>query len=69
MLGPLPPLYRLTIALLAVGLLAALGAWLGHLTTVPFLPHTGALAGGAAGVLIAGLLTHEPRRRDAVRRR
>lgn len=62
MLGPLPPLYRWVVGLLALVVCAGLGAWLAWTLPGPLLVQTGALLGAAFGGLVAGLLLHGSQR-------
>jgi uncharacterized membrane protein YccC len=58
-LGPLPPLYRAVVALCALALFGALGAWLSFRVAGPLFASTGAQLGAAVGALVALLLLHD----------
>lgn len=61
-MGPLPPLYRLLLAVLLVGLCLAAGV---RLAAVLALPLGGIGVGLLAGALLSVLLTHDFTRRRA----
>lgn len=61
-MGPLPPLYRLLLAVLLVGLCLGAGV---RLAAVLALPLGGIGVGLLAGALLAALLTHDFTRRRA----
>ncbi len=80
MLGPLPPLYRVVVALCALGVFVAAGAWITFTVSGPLLASAGAGAGAGFGAGIGGvvalLLLHDfsgapapHRARTRVRRR
>ena len=58
MLGPLPPLHRWVVGLLAVVACVGLGAWLAAVTPIPRLPRAGAGVGAALGAVVVALLLH-----------
>ena len=58
MLGPLPPLHRWVVGLLAVVACVGLGAWLAAVTPIPLLPRAGAGVGAALGAVVVALLLH-----------
>jgi len=60
MLGPLPPLYRLTVATLCLLACVGAGAWLAATLPVPLLAPTGAAVGAALGVLLVRDTHHRP---------
>lgn len=68
MLGPLPQLYRVVVAVTAVVLFVAGGAWAAFMLPYPILVSVGASIGLAVGALCAYLLLHESRHAPASRR-
>lgn len=64
MLGPLPPLHRVLVALCAIALFVAGGAWVTFALTGPLLAATGAGVGLGIGAVVVLLLLHDrqPRR-------
>lgn len=58
MLGPLPPLYRVAVAVIALLVFAAGGVWAAFVLPYPFLSSVGATLGLAAGAVTAYLLVH-----------
>ena len=72
MLGPLPPLHRTVVCLLALVACAGVAAWLAASLPLPVLPGTAALAGGAVGLVLALLsppASQQPRAARATSRR
>lgn len=63
MFGRLPLLHRTLIVTTSIAVLAAVGAWVGRLDAVPFLPLTGALLGLVVGVTLVPVLARPARRR------
>lgn len=61
MLGPLPKLYRVVVALAALLVCAAAGAWSAFMLPYPVLVGAGASVGLAVGVACAYLLLHQSR--------
>ncbi len=59
MFGPLPRLYRAVVALAALAVFVAGGAWLAVTLPVPLLAGTGAGVGAGVGVVVALLLLHD----------
>lgn len=73
MLGPLPALHRLVVALGVVAVFLGLGVWLGVDPGIRIDLRVGLVAGTAAGLVLAFALLHDFHRRQArpvrVRRR
>ncbi len=68
MLGPLPPLYRGLLAVVALVVGVGSGAWVAHFTPLPVAASVGALLGALAGLLLGYVLVHDfSERRRAVR--
>ena len=59
MLGPLPPLYRWIVCLLALVACIGVGAWLAFTLPVPVLATSGAAIGAALGVVLVILVLHD----------
>jgi hypothetical protein len=60
MLGPLPPLYRLLVALAALAVFVGVGAWVTFTIAGPtVLTSTGASIGAGIGAIVALLLLHD----------
>jgi hypothetical protein len=55
-LGPLPPLYRWVVCILALVACIGAGAWLAATLPVPLMATTGVAIGVALGVVLVGLL-------------
>ena len=60
MLGPLPRLYRATVALIALAVFALGGAWAAVMLPYPVLLTSGAAAGLLVGAVCTYLLVHQP---------
>jgi hypothetical protein len=58
-LGPLPPLYRWIVCLLALVACIGVGAWLAFTLPVPLIATTGAAIGAALGVVLVTLVLHD----------
>ena len=69
MLGPLPPLHRWVVSLLALIACIGAGAWLALNLPVPLLASEGAAVGAGLGLVVVGLLLHEPSTRSVAARR
>lgn len=69
MLGPLPRLYRAVVAVSALVVFVAAGAWIAVSLPVRFLAGTGAGIGAGIGVVVALLLLHDFSRRSRLRPR
>ena len=54
MLGPLPPLYRWIVCILALVACIGAGAWLA--STLPVVTPTGATTGAVAGAVLGGIV-------------
>ena len=63
MLGPLPPLHRLVVAVLCLLACVGAGAWLASTLPVPLFASTGAVVGAALGMLLVSVLLRDARRR------
>ena len=61
MLGPLPPVYRALVAVTALLLFAAGGAWAAFTLPYPILIGAGAGAGLLVGVGVSAALLHDSR--------
>ena len=61
MLGPLPPLYRWVVAVLALVASAGVGAWLAIMLTSPLTDGAaaGAAIGAVLGAVVVMLLLHD----------
>ena len=59
MLGPLPPLYRLVVSVLALLAFVGVGAWLAFTLPVAVLAPTGAMIGAMLGALVVLGMLHE----------
>ena len=59
MLGPLPPLYRWIVCVLALVACVGVGAWLAAMLPVPFVATSGAVIGAALGVVLVMLVLHD----------
>ncbi len=59
MLGPLPPLYRWIVSVLALAACVGVGAWLAWTLPVPVLAPAGAIVGAALGALVVRLLLQD----------
>jgi uncharacterized membrane protein len=60
MLGPLPPLYRLIVALSALAVFVGVGAWVTYTVAGPsVLTSMGASIGAGIGAIVAMLLLHD----------
>jgi hypothetical protein len=58
-LGPLPPLYRLVVSVLALLAFVGVGAWLAFTLPVAVLAPTGAMIGAMLGALVVLGMLHE----------
>ena len=58
MLGPLPPLYRWVVCILALVACIGAGAWLAFTLPIPLLAAGGAGIGAALGVVLVILVLH-----------
>jgi hypothetical protein len=58
-LGPLPPLHRLLVSVLALVTCVGLGAWLAVTLPVPLIAPTGAAIGLVLGAALVALLLHD----------
>jgi hypothetical protein len=63
-LGPLPRLHLVTLAVVSVVLFLGAGLWLGHLTAVPLPLPLGAVLGALAGALVAWAMVHDFHQRN-----
>lgn len=59
MLGPLPPLYRLIVSVLALLSFVGVGAWLAFTLPVAVVAPTGAMLGALVGALVVLGMLHE----------
>lgn len=59
MFGPLPPLHRLLLIIVALLVGVGSGAWIAHFTPVPLAASAGAALGALAGVLLGYVLIHD----------
>ena len=59
MLGPLPPLYRLIVSVLALLAFVGVGAWLAFTLPVAVIAPTGAMIGAVLGALVVLGMLHE----------
>jgi Na+-transporting methylmalonyl-CoA/oxaloacetate decarboxylase beta subunit len=59
-LGPLPKLYRLVVAVAALLVFVGVGAWAAFLLAYPVLISVGASIGLGLGTVCAYLLLHQP---------
>lgn len=59
MLGPLPRMYRIVVAVTAVTICAAGGVWAAFMLPYPILSSIGASIGLAVGALCAFVLLHQ----------
>lgn len=59
MLGPLPPLHRWVVCVLALLACIGLGAWLAFTLPVPLIATAGAGIGAALGCLLVVLVLHD----------
>ncbi len=59
MLGPLPPLHRALVALCALAVFVAAGAWVTLTLTGPLPASTGAGVGAGIGAAVGLLLLHD----------
>lgn len=62
MLGPLPRLYQVLVAAVAVALFVGAGIWAAVMLPYPTLVSVGASIGLVVGAVCAFLLVHESRR-------
>lgn len=67
MLGPLPPLHKTVVCVLALVACAGVAAWLADSLPLPVLPGAAALAGGAVGLVLALLSPSPPQQPRAAR--
>ena len=67
MLGPLPTVYRIVVAVCALLAFVGLGAWVTFAFSGPLLASMGAGIGAALGVLVTVALLHDFTRRAPVR--
>jgi hypothetical protein len=67
-LGPLPPLHRWIVCLLALVASIGLGAWLAVMLPVPLIATAGAAIGAALGAVLVLLLLHHPHGHARTRR-
>jgi hypothetical protein len=58
-LGPLPPLHRVVVCVLALLAPVGVGAWLAWSTPGPLLPTVGAVIGASLGVALVFLLLRQ----------
>ena len=63
MLGPLPPLHRLLVSVLALVACVGVGAWLAFTLPIPLVAPTGAAIGAVLGGGVVALLLHDGRHR------
>lgn len=59
MLGPLPPLYRVVVSVVVIGLFVALGAWSAFMLPIEVVAGLGVAAGAAVGGLAIYVLMHD----------
>lgn len=59
MLGPLPPFYRVFVALCALLVFVGIGAWLAAVLPVSTVASTGAGIGLGIGAIVVILLLHD----------
>ena len=59
MLGPLPPLYRLIVSVLALLAFVGVGAWLAFTLPISVIAPTGAMIGAMLGALVVLGMLHE----------
>lgn len=59
MLGPLPPLYRLIVSVLALLAFVGVGAWLAFTLPIAVVAPTGAMIGAMLGALVVLAMLHE----------
>ena len=70
MLGPLPPLYRLIVSVLALLAFVGVGAWLSFTLPISVIAPTGAMIGAMLGALVVlGMLHEDSPRTSRVRAR
>ena len=69
MLGPLPPLYRIVVSVLALLAFVGVGAWLALRLPVAVLAPTGAMVGAMLGAVVVLGMLHEDAPPARVRRR
>jgi hypothetical protein len=58
-LGPLPPLHRVVVSVVVIGLFIALGAWSAFMLPVEVVAGVGVAAGAAVGGLALYVLVHD----------
>jgi hypothetical protein len=58
-LGPLPPLYRLIVSVLALLAFVGVGAWLAFTLPIAVVAPTGAMIGAMLGALVVLGMLHE----------
>ena len=58
MLGPLPFLYRVIVAVVALLAFGGLGAWLANTLPIQHVARAGVGIGAALGILVVALLLH-----------
>jgi hypothetical protein len=69
-LGPLPPLYRLIVSVLALLAFVGVGAWLAFTLPIAVIAPTGAMIGAMLGALVVlGMLHEDAPRPSRVRAR
>jgi len=68
-LGPLPPLHRLLVCVLALVACIGVGAWLAFTLPIPLIAPTGAAIGAVLGGGVVMLLLHGPRPTASARER
>jgi len=68
-LGPLPPMYRIVVAVAAVCVFVALGAWAAAMLPVRLVAGVGAATGAGLGLVAMYLLLRESGRDPARVRR
>jgi hypothetical protein len=65
MFGPLPLLHRIVLAVITLCSGVVAGAWVTHVTTLPFAVSIGALLGGLVGLGASYGVVHQPQPRPA----
>jgi hypothetical protein len=67
-LGPLPPLHRWLVCILALVACIGVGAWLAFTLPVEILATSGAAIGAALGMLVVALVLHDKDAQPPTRR-